>query len=290
MSNVQLDNPITHDLYTEYDIPLDIHLEFMDLVQQIDQFAVRSIPEIPKKMDAFLREVDKIIKTQLSIQNISKITGKSIQHLLDSQDVQQMVGVVNVTKVKPPQRNIFIQDAKQLFKEHVASVFKETKKNLLHGSILEKVGTILSLPGRAITGINIFWDELVKKRPLLKMLNEVIIKPIMLGLYVKFLPEIAIIKACELVGRSMCVYAKAKNGEKWNAIKNAASEMLNSTVKDAERIAGAHIYSKISKTDLKAPQNLGMKQVAKLAHKESWSAQLKSDQVPSKSQMRVTSL
>ena len=289
MSNVQLDNPITHDLYTEYDIPLDMDLEFMDLVQQIDQFAVRSIPEIPKKMDAFLREVDKIIKTQLSIQNISKITGKSIQHLLDSQDVQQMVGV-GVANVTPPQRNIFIQDAKELFKEHVESVFKETKKNLKHGSMLEKVGTVLSLPGRAITGINIFWDELVKKRPSLKLLNEVVVKPIMLGLYVKFLPEIAIIKACELVGRSMCVYAKAKNGEKWNAIKNAASEMLNSTVKDAERIAGAHIYSKISKTDLKAAQNLGMKQVAKLAHKESWSAQLKSDQVASKSQMRVTSL
>ena len=285
MSNVQLNNPISHSLYAEYDIPLGMDLEFMDLVQQIDRFAVRSIPETPKKIDAFLREVDKIIKTQLSIQNISKITGKSIQHLLDSEDVQQMVGV-EVAKVTPPQRNIFIQDAKQLFKEHVESVFKETKKNLKHGSMLEKVGTVLSLPGRAITGINIFWDELVKKRPSLKLLNEVVVKPIMLGLYVKFLPEIAIIKACELVGRSMCAYAKAKNGEKWSAIKNAASEMLNSTVKDAERIAGTHIYSKISKTDLKARENRGMKQFTKLAYKESWSEQSKSDQAHGKAQMR----
>ena len=200
-------------LASAYSVPLDIMSPAIaDMLKTIDQFVREDIPEIPQKVEEFRAESVNIFDKHLSEENITKLREQE-----NPEDIPDSKDFVDKT---------LLRDAKILFKKHVMSVLEETKDDLVNGPVLAKLGTTLSLPGRALSGISNFWEEMIEDRPFLRILDTVIVKPLELALLVRFLPEVAIIKASELVGRVCCAYAKATKGQKWSAIKSAASKML----------------------------------------------------------------
>ena len=242
-------------LCAKYEIPkAQMHPSFLEYVYALDNYVVEEIPALPGKIDAFERDVAQILESQLSTENLRKLEV--------SQDLAENAQLLN-EGVRRGVDNPILSDAKRLFKKHVTPILSETKQDILRAPVLAKLGSSLALPGKAMTGISTFWDELSKTRPFLRKLDRVIVKPMAISLYAAFLPEIGVIKACELVGRSMSAYAKAEKGQRWKAIKNAASEMLSSTLQHAERLGGAVLlidrserFSDPQKQVLKAIVNL----------------------------------
>lgn len=224
MSNVQLDNP-SISLATRYEIPMgSMNAEITPLLQEIDE----TVSSMPRRIDDFQRQVEGILVEQLSDENITKRTGVNPRDVIELQSQAKEAAAI-------PSDNIFLKEAKLLFKEHVGGVLEDTKSNLLHGSALSKLSTTLSFPGKALEGISIFWDKLIQKRPILKVLDSVIVKPMVIGLYTQILPVLAVVKACEFVGRS--IHEVSKTG-KWSSIKDVASKMAKSSIKHFERVFG----------------------------------------------------
>jgi hypothetical protein len=215
-----------------YDVPIAVmNAEVTDNLKTIDKFVQEDIPKLLQKMNDFHADAMLILDKQLSAQNVQKLKAKD--NAQDAPDIHDTT------------ENTLLQDTKILFNKHVTSVFAETKKDLLHAPMLAKLGTTLSLPGRALSGVSNFWEGLIEKRPFLKVLDAVIVKPLEIGLLIKFWPEVAIIKASELVGRACCAYAKAPKGQRWSAVKAAASEMLRSTFNHSVSIAGSLVQAKV---------------------------------------------
>lgn len=238
MSKAQLENNFISDaqlieLY-ELESGPGRDKKWMDTLRLIHNWQTEEKRELPAKIDDFVANAEEMLKAQLSRENVKS----QLEHILGQKKTID-------DEVENPEKegSGILHDAKTLFKDHVVSVFKETKKDLLSGSALSTLGTILSLPGRLINGISKFWGEFIKKRPLLKELDKIIITPLVVSAYVQFLPVVGIIKACEFVGGAMCAYAKADKGEKWSAIQNSASKMLGDTIDHMDRIAGVNMVA-----------------------------------------------
>jgi len=127
------------------------------------------------------------------------------------------------------------QDCKDLFRLHVGSVVNTAKDSMQHGTRLANVGKALSFAGELWDGMSGFWNDLTHKHPVLKPLDTLVIKPSAIALYATLLPEIAVVKACEFVGRS--ITGLAKTGKVWNSILDSAKKTGASIVKHALRLA-----------------------------------------------------
>ena len=173
---------------------------------------------LPDRIDQFQDDAHKILDNALAPEKI-----KSLSDAYDT-----------YSDAKKESASL-LEDAKGLFDIHVGSVIKKTKRNLMQGSSLQKLGSALSFVGRSWEGISIFWNELVEKKPILQILDSTIVKPMAISLYAAILPELAVVKSCEFVGRSIGAVSQGKG---WKGIANVATNMLKSTSNHFQRVFG----------------------------------------------------
>lgn len=231
MSNLQVENNLDEvfhdaeedlffdtleDLQADPSVPQDVS----SATSQVSNYVANELDTLPERLDGFTQDAGEILASTLSPDKLQRLSAA----------YDELAG-----KESAAGKKSVLQDAKDLFNVHVGSVIRETKHDLLRGSALQKIGTSLSFAGRAWEGVSIFWNELAKKKPALKVLHNTIVKPIVVALYSAILPELAVVKACEFVGKSICAVAK---GGGWKSVAKVATNMVRSTSKHFERIFG----------------------------------------------------
>lgn len=203
----------TNLLFKRYGIPQSRAniKQLVNLLQRLNRYE-KALSKFQSRMNVFNNKGKDIVTQQLSVQNISLL--KSAYN-----------DGVNIYK----NPSVILNDALGLFHHHITSIIQETGNSILHENVGVKLGAALSFPGKMFDGINFFWNDLVKKHPILAPLDIIIVKPMIISLYVHMLPEIAIIKACELVGRS--IVGIASTGEWKESIIGAIQTIAESTLK-----------------------------------------------------------
>lgn len=214
-------------LREKYKVPAEaIRPEITNALHALYQYEHEELNTFPDRLDKFHDIAEEILSAQLSKNNIKLL-------------YEVCNGVIEVYS----NHKSILNDAKELFKIHVGSLIKDTIKSLRHGSALEKLGASLAFVGKALDGISTFWNELVKKHKILKMIDICVVTPLVISFYTTIIPELAIIKACEFVGRTMI--EKARTGEWKSSIFSVASTMIDSTTKHFERLLGTSYQLKL---------------------------------------------
>lgn len=239
--SITLSEDQINSLREKYEIPEGlIDPEIANVLHTLYQYEHGESETLPDRLHTFQKVADEILSSQLSKNNM-----------------QLLYEVCNGALGLYSHPQSILHDAKELFKIHVGSVIKDTIKSLHHGSALEKLGATLSLPGKALDGISIFWDELAKKHAILKVIDLCVVKPLLINFYSTMGPELVIIKACEFAGRAMI--ERAKTGEWKSSIFSAASTMADSATKHFERLLGTS-YQATLIDSIAAKSGLGAKQ------------------------------
>lgn len=195
---------------------------FFEAVKEVDVFGTKDLKRISQNIDHFQK------------------VGNDLLENVANQDLNFHN---NITKIKDS------------FKKHVGSVLVESKKDLLHGSALSKIGCALSFPGKVISGIFSFWNEVVESSPVLQVLDTFVVKPLVLSASAYFLPALSVIKSCEFVGNACLNYSKSETPDIWKLIIDSAGAILGNNVSKSLNVAKSEASKVKAWKDRVAPKN-----------------------------------